>query len=31
VNIAYPTAKVRHRKILERLRDGFQKRGLSPP
>lgn len=28
VNLAYPTAKVRHRKLLVRLRECFQKRGL---
>jgi DNA-directed RNA polymerase specialized sigma subunit len=31
VNLAYPTAKVRHRKLLLRLRESFEKRGLSHP
>lgn len=31
VGIAYPTAKVRHRKILHRLRECIERRGLSTP
>ncbi|MFO0589131.1 MAG: hypothetical protein U0441_16385 [Polyangiaceae bacterium] len=29
IGLAYPTAKVRHRKLLQRLRESFQRRGLS--